>query len=701
MPFYPPGFPRNLRNVLHMAGNTPHKFSEHEAGQRIDELRKQIERHNYLYYVKNEPEISDREYDLLMKELEDLENQFPGLRIPSSPSRRVGEKLTEGFRPVTHEIPMLSIANTYDPEELREFDERTKRFLDLGKNSDLMYVVELKIDGVSIAVRYENLEMTQAATRGDGFQGDDVTANVRTIRNVPLKLRETGVRGTHIEVRGEIYLPKKAFEELNRERKQNGETMFSNPRNAAAGSLKLLNPAITATRPLSSFFYAVGATDFNLPRTHWELLNLLLELGFSVNRNRWLCRNIEEVIRISEEWEPKRDSMDYETDGLVIKVNDRTLYERLGTTAKSPRWITAYKFSTEQAQTRLLDIKLQVGRTGTVTPVAILDPVFLAGSKISRATLHNEEEIRRKDIRIGDQVIIEKGGEVIPKVVGVIPSLRTGKEKIFAFPETCPVCGSPLVRSEEEVAIRCQNASCPGQIKERLHHFASRDAMDIEGLGDSLINQLVDKGLVKDFGDLYGLTVEETAELERMAEKSATNLIEAIEKSKKRPLSSFIFALGIRYVGLQSARLLARHYESLDKLEKSSREEIESLEGIGTVMAKSIYGFLSNDDNRKTIHKLLAAGVKPIKEETSRSMPEKESKFFKGKTFVLTGTLSSMERSKAKREIEIRGGHATESVSKKTDYVITGENPGSKLDKARSLNIKILDEKTFLAYLKE
>ncbi|MBN1902096.1 NAD-dependent DNA ligase LigA, partial [Candidatus Sumerlaeota bacterium] len=580
-----------------------------------------------------------------------------------------------------------------------EFDERTKRFLGLDMNVDIMYVVELKIDGVSISIRYENLEMTQGATRGDGFQGDDVTGNVRTIRNIPLKLRETPGKGTRIEVRGEIYLPRNAFKELNREREKNGETLFANPRNAAAGSLKLLNPAITATRPLSSFFYAVGVTDYNLPGTHWEILDFLQELGLCINQNRWLCKNIEEVIRISEEWESKRDSLDYETDGLVIKVNDRSLYERLGTTAKSPRWVTAYKFSTEQAQTRLVDIRLQVGRTGTVTPVAVLEPVFLAGSNISRATLHNEDEIRRKDIRIGDQVIIEKGGEVIPKVVGVIASLRTGKEEPFAFPDKCPECGSPLFRSEQEVAIRCQNASCPGQIRERLHHFASRDAMDIEGLGDALIQQLVEKGLVRDFGDLYGLSMETVAQLERMAEKSATNLIEAIDKSRKRTLSSFIFALGIRYVGHQSAKALARHFQSFENLEQASKEDIESVEGVGSVMAESIYNFLSNTENRKMAEKLFAAGVAPSREESDLKIPEEKSSFFTGKTCVLTGTLSSMERSKAKIEIEKRGGRVAESVSKKTDYVIAGEKAGSKRDKARALNIPILDEKMFLEKL--
>jgi DNA ligase (NAD+) len=685
-----------------MVGDPSKIPSEKEAIQRIKSLREQIEHHNYLYYVLNAPAISDREYDLLIRELEELEEHYPHLVIPSSPTRRIGEKLTEGFQTIVHDIPMLSISNTYEAGELHEFDERIKRLLDLPMSQALEYVVELKIDGVSIAVIYEDSQLVRAATRGDGIRGDDVTVNVRTIRNLPLRLRDTLRQGRILEVRGEVYFPRDAFERLNEERKHTGEPLFANPRNAAAGSLKLLDPSITASRPLSTFIYAVGSTDVPLPDSHWDLLSLLQNLGFCVNPHRWLCRNIEEVIKKSEEWEPLRKTLVYDTDGLVIKLNNRTLYEKLGTTAKSPRWLVAYKFSAEQAETELLDIILQVGRTGTVTPVANLKPVFLAGSMISRATLHNEDEIRRKDIRIGDRVIIEKGGEVIPKVVEVLTSLRTGREKEFVFPEKCPICKSPLLRTEGEVAIRCQNASCPGQIKERLRHFASRNAMDIEGLGDALVNQMVDKGIVKDYADLYKLTIEQAASLERMAEKSAANLIKGIEKSKTRPLSSFIFALGIRYVGLQSARILARVFRSFEVLAKASLEDLKGNEGIGGVMAESLYNFSQNRENRDLIAKLFSAGVLPASEKTDgRQEGGETSSFFKGKTFVLTGTLSSMERDKAKEEIARRGGKITDSVSKKTAYVIAGENPGSKLSKAQSLGIPLLDEKSFLEKLKE
>ncbi len=683
-----------------MAGDPSKTPSEKEAIKRINSLREQIEHHNYLYYILNAPVISDREYDLLLRELEELEHRYPHLATPSSPTRRIGEKLTEGFKTVVHDIPMLSIANTYLADELREFDERIKRFLKLPASDELEYVVELKIDGVSIAVIYEDSQLARAATRGDGIRGDDVTVNVRTIRNIPLRLRKTPRRGKILEIRGEVYLPWGALEKLNEEREQKGEPLFANPRNAAAGSLKLLDPSLTAARPLSTFIYAVGSTDFPLPDTHWELLSFLQDLGFCVNPNRWLCKNIEEVIRKSEEWEPQRKSLAYETDGLVIKLNNRALYDKLGTTAKSPRWLVAYKFSAEQAETQLLDIKLQVGRTGTITPVAELKPVFLAGSMISRATLHNVDEIKRKDIRIWDRVIIEKGGEVIPKVVAVLTSLRTGKEEEFVFPDKCPICGSPLLRTEGEVAIRCQNAGCPGQIKEQLRHFASRNAMDIEGLGDSLVNQMVDKGLVRDYADLYTLTIDKVKALDRMAEKSASNLIEGIEKSKTRPLSSFIFALGIRYVGLQSAKILARRFPDFEALKIASLEDLQGIEGIGDVMGESLYSFFQNKDNLILIDKLFSSGVSPVSEKTKPGGEAQESpSFFSGKTFVLTGILSSMERDKAREEIERRGGKTSDSVSKKTAYVIAGDNPGSKLSKAQTLGIPILDEKSFLEKL--
>jgi len=687
----------NLRNALRMVGET----SKENALQRIRSLRSQIEHHNYQYYVLNSPEISDREYDLLMRELVELEEQYPEFILPSSPTQRVGEKLTQGFQTVVHKVPMLSISNTYNPGELREFDERTKRFLELPPDTPLEYIVELKIDGVSITLFYEQGRYVRAATRGDGFQGDDVTANVRTIRNIPLKLRSQKNPGTLVEVRGEIFLPHKAFEKLNAERKQKGESLFANPRNAAAGSLKLLDPSLTAQRPLSSFFYSIGAADFPVPHTHWELLELLEAWGLCVNRNRFLCSDIREVISVCEKWEHERNALDYDTDGMVVKLNNRDLYEKLGSTAKSPRWVVAYKFSAEQADTTLKDIILQVGRTGTITPVAILETVFLAGSKISRATLHNEDEIRRKDIRIGDRVIIEKGGDVIPKVSGVIASLRTRKERPFVFPKNCPVCGFPLIKSEEEVAIRCQNASCPGQLKEGLRHFASRDAMDIEGLGDMLVNQLVEKGLVKDFSDLYRLDKDTLVSLERMAEKSAQNLLDGIEKSKKRSLASFIFALGIRYVGLQSARLLAKHFRRFTSLQNASKSEIESVPGLGGIMAESVYNFFQNQGNCELIQNLFSEGVSPEEEEGSEPEDQKKAGFFSGKTFVLTGTLSSMERSRAKKEIETRGGKVTGSVSGNTNYVIAGENPGSKKARAQNLGIPLMNETEFIEKLKE
>ena len=675
--------------------------SKKNIRERIETLRAQIEHHNFLYYVKNAPEISDRKYDMLMREIQELEERYPQFKSPSSPTQRIGEKLTEGFVPVAHEIPMLSIANTYNAGELREFDERARRILGMDASEKLDYVVELKIDGVSCALLYENGELKRAATRGDGFQGDDVTVNVRTIRNIPLRLMTFPKGGSKIEIRGEVYLPRAAFEKLNEERRKNDEPLFANPRNAAAGSLKLLDPAQTAARPLSTFFYTVGVADFTLPKTHWELLNYLEQLGLCVNPERRRCRDMEEVIALAKEWEARRNALPYDIDGLVIKINNRSLYEKLGSTAKAPRWLIAYKFSAEQAETKLLDIIFQVGRTGAVTPVAILDPVFLDGSTISRANLHNAEEIKRKDIRIGDRVIIEKGGDVIPKITGVIASSRTGKERKFVFPDKCPACNSTLVRDEKEVAIRCQNASCPGQFTERLRHFASRDAMDIEGLGDSLVQQLVDSGLVKDFADLYQLTIPQVAALERMAKKSASNLINGIEKSKTRPLASFLFALGIRYVGLQSAKVLARRFGSLAGIQNASQEDLQSAEGVGDVMAESVYQFFHNEQNIHLIHKLLKQGVAPPEEKSQPSAQADASSFFAGKTFVLTGALAAMERSAARAEIEKRGGKTSESVSKKTDYVIAGESAGSKLAKAKSLGIAIIDEQTFLQHLSE
>lgn len=687
-----------------MAGNTEATVPA-SARRRAEELRALIEHHNHCYYVLNQPEIADREYDRLLRELEDLEARYPALRAPHSPTQRIGDKLTEGFAAITHPSPMLSISNTYSQDELREFDERVKRWL--GVTGDLEYVVELKIDGVAIAVRYEDGVLAYGATRGDGVQGDDITANIRTVRSVPLRLPEAAARfGRVLEVRGEVYLDAPSFERLNRQRKEAGEPLFANPRNATAGSLKLLDPSIVARRPLQTFFYAMGDTDFDLPPTHWERLAVLEQLHLRVNRERSRCRSIEEVIGKTVEWESRREALDYATDGLVVKVDRVEFWDRLGATSKSPRWVVAYKFSAEQAVTRLEAIVPQVGRTGTITPVAHLEPVFLAGTVVSRATLHNADEIERKDIRVGDQVVIQKAGDIIPQVVEVMKELRTGDEKVYGFPKKCPCCGSPLLFSEKEVAVRCENASCPDQMKDRLLHYGQRDAMDIEGLGIQLVDQLVDKLEVRKYGDLYRLTLEQVAGLERMGEKSAENLLNGVEASKTRPLAAFLFGLGIRHVGLSSAKLLSRHFGRLDAVRQATREELEQIEGIGEIVAESIESFFHNPDNAAMIDDLLERGVRPPHEEARPAaddgstgiLPVQDSPIA-GKTFVLTGTLPTMTRSEATKRIEAAGGKTAGSVSKKTDYVLAGAAPGSKLDKARKLGVTTLTEDEFLALL--
>jgi DNA ligase (NAD+) len=679
-----------------MAGNSSQK--PQGVKNRIAELKRLIEHHNYLYYVKEQPEISDREYDLLLAELEALERRYPQFATPDSPTQRIGDQILEAFATIRHESPMLSIANTYSADELREFDTRVKKLLNLS--TPVQYDVELKIDGVAVSIRYENGKMRYGATRGDGYEGDDITLNVKTIHVIPRYLPpEAHKLGTFIEVRGEIFLDRQSFERLNKERQKTDEPLFANPRNAAAGSLKLLDPTITASRPLKSFFYAVGTTDFALPPTQWELLGFLEQLAFPVNEKRWLCRSMDEVIEIARQWEPKRRTTPYDIDGLVIKVNRRDYYDRLGMTAKSPRWMVAYKFSAEQATTQLQDIVLQVGRTGAVTPVAILEPVFLAGTQVSRATLHNEDEIKRKDIRIGDQVVIEKGGDVIPKVVRSVESLRTGKEKVFHFPNKCPVCGSPLKRSQLEVAVRCENLACPQQIKERMLHFGSRDAMDIEGFGTHLVDQLVEKKLVRDFGDLYRLTKDDLLSIERMGDKSASNILDAIERSKRRPLGSFLFALGIRHVGLQSAKLLASYFGSLESFKDASLEDLQHVEGVGNIVAESIRAFFTTPENLKVLAELKKLGVLPVEEK--RAAPPRTKPPITGKTFVLTGTLDSLPRHEAERLIESFGGKVASSVSRKTDYVVVGAEAGSKLDRARELGIKTLSEKEFQKLLSE
>lgn len=661
--------------------------------QRIEELRKLIKEHDYNYYILAQPTISDYEYDQLVNELIQLEKENPHLITPDSPTQRVGSDLTNVFNPVAHRIPMLSLSNTYSEEEMYDFDRRVKE--GLPKSEKVEYVCELKIDGVSVSLRYKNGLLVTAATRGDGTTGEDITNNVRTIRSVPLSIRKPEsikLKLDDIEVRGEIYMEIEAFKKINEERELNGEKTFANPRNLTAGTIKLLDPQLVAKRPLKTFVYYLYSETDELT-THYENLKLLREMGFCVNQNYKLCRNIEEVMEFCNEWEDKRDTLPYEIDGVVVKVNSLKQQRILGNIAKSPRWAVAYKFKAKQAKTRLNKIIWQVGRTGTLTPVAELEPVFLAGSTISRATLHNIDEIRRKDIREGDIVVIEKGGDVIPKVVAVDLSQRPKDSHEVKIPSKCPVCNSNLYRPENEVAIYCENNLCPAQIKGRIEHFASRGAMDITGLGEALINLFVDLGYLKDYSDIYHLKEhrEELIQIERLGEKSVDNLLSSIEKSKEKPFDRVLFALGIRYVGAGVAKKLADHFKSIDALMNASEEEIESIHEIGPSISKSIKRFFSDSNNIKLVERLKKAGLK-FKSEEIKVTSDK----LKGKSFVLTGTLSSMSREEAKEKIISLGGHVLSAVSKNTDYVVVGENPGSKFDKAQKLGIPILSEEEFL-----
>ncbi len=662
----------------------------------IKNLREEIRKHDYNYYVLAQPEISDYEYDMLLKKLEDLERKYPHLVTPDSPTQRVGSDLTKEFPPVEHTVPMLSLANTYSEEELRDFDRRVREGLGDEK---FQYVTELKIDGVSVSLLYRNGKFVRAATRGDGKVGEEITNNVKTIRSVPLsvdleKLPEA-VR-TEFEVRGEIFMEIEAFKKLNEQRALNGEKLFANPRNSTAGTLKLQDPRIVASRPLDIFtYYLLSSNGFE--STQYENLNYLKAAGFKVNPNFKLCKNIEEVLDYCHVWEAKRDELSYEIDGVVIKVNSSVQQKKLGTIAKSPRWAVAFKFKAQQAKTKLKKITWQVGRTGTLTPVAELEPVFLAGSTISRATLHNVDEIRRKDIREGDTVIIEKGGDVIPKVVGVVKNERPLNSVPVEPPEYCPVCGSPVFNPTDEVAIFCVNSQCPAQIKGRLIHFASRDAMDIEGLGESLIDQFVELGYLKTFPDIYGLKKyrESLIEIERLGEKSIDNLLAAIEKSKEQPFHRVLFALGIRFVGAGVALKLANHFKSIDALMNADSEALEETPDVGSKISESILKYFADAHNLGIIQKLREAGLKfKVEEETGTGKLE-------GLSFVLTGTLDSMSRNEAKERIIKLGGKFLSAVSSKTDYVVVGENPGSKFDKAKKLGVKTIGEEEFLKLIEE
>jgi DNA ligase (NAD+) len=683
--------------------------------QQLEKLREEIRGHEELYYVHDNPEISDREYDELVEKLQALEQQHPEFVTPDSPTQRVGGRPAEGFAEVVHRRPMLSLDNSYNIDELRAFDQRCRRLAD-GRAID--YVAELKIDGLSIALHYENQVLVRAVTRGDGRIGEEVTANARTIRSVPLRLREkatsriadlkSGISNlkadvsnlksgiSNLEVRGEAFIPRKVFERINADREDQNEPRFANPRNAAAGTIRQLDPQIVASRRLEMFAYDLLMGERKPFATHWEALDWMQQAGLRVNPERVLCNSIEEVIEFANKTEARRDDLDYEIDGLVVKVNSTALQDEFGTTNKAPRWAIAYKYAARQAATKVLSIVVQVGRTGALTPVANLEPVVLAGTTVSRATLHNPDEVKRLGIRINDWVLIEKGGDVIPKVLKVIESKRTGEEKIFRMPRKCPVCGGEISRPEGEVVSRCVAADCPAQLEGRLLHFASRRAMRIEGLGESLVHQLVESGNVHDAGDLYNLTLETLAGLERMATKSASNLLAQIEASKQRDLSNLIYALGLRHVGDRTATTLAREFGSLDALSKASVEQLDDVPEIGLTVAQSVRDWFDDEGNLALCERLAAAGVRTKIEKTHQPTDDK----FAGKTFVLTGTLADFTRDEARLAIESRGGRVSSSVSKKTDFVVAGEEAGSKLDKATSLGVSVIDEEAFKKMLK-
>jgi len=660
-----------------------------QAKQRIDELRTTIERHNRLYYIDARPEISDREYDRLLDELEQLEKQHPEFQSPTSPTQRVGGAPLEHFESVRHAVPMMSLSNTYSKEELAEFDQRIRKLI---PEETFSYILEPKIDGVAISLRYENGELVQALTRGDGTTGDDVTANIRTIKSIPLRLDDL-MPPAVFEIRGEVYMDTQGFALLNDQRQNAGLEPFANPRNACAGSLKLLDSREVAKRPLDAIFYAVGELDGIAFETHEQMLQTLRNYGLRTAPNYWRASTIEEVLDQLDVLEAMRHEFPFEMDGGVIKVNERRLYEPLGTTAKSPRWAVAYKYEPEQAETTLRSISIQVGRTGVLTPVAELDPVQLAGTTVKRATLHNEDEIRRKDIHIGDRVVVEKAGEIIPAVVRVVTEKRTGAEQVFSMPTACPICGGEVEKREGEVALRCINLQCPAQVKNWLTHFASRGAMDINGLGESLVEQLVDSGLVKTPAELYALKKVEVLGLERMGEKSADNLIKGIEESKKRPFERVLFGLGIRHVGKGAAILLANEFKTIDALMAARSEEIEQIRDLGPIVGRSVVDYFRSPDTRAIVEQLREAGVTLQQEETGGSNE------LEGLTFVLTGSMEQMTREEAGEKIRARGGKVSSSVSKSTSYLVAGESAGSKLTKAEELGVTILNEEQFIALL--
>lgn len=663
------------------------------AEKEIKELRALLDQYNYEYYVLDNPSVPDAEYDRLMQRLKELEEMFPQLITADSPTQRVGGKALDFFEKVEHDIPMLSLGNAFNEQDLREFDRRVKQ----GAGEEYSYVCELKIDGLAVSLRYENGTFVQGSTRGDGYIGEDITSNLRTIRSIPLKLKEN----ISIEVRGEAYMPKKSFEQLNQLREENGEDLFANPRNAAAGSLRQLDPRIAASRNLDIFLYNVANPDDLGIDYHSDALDYLDQLGLKTNKERKKCKTIEEVFQYIQYWTENRSTLPYEIDGIVIKVDSFKQQAELGNTAKSPRWAIAYKFPAEEVVTKLIDIELNVGRTGVVTPTAILEPVRVAGTTVQRATLHNEDFIREKNIKLGDQVVIKKAGDIIPEVVKVVEERRTGEEKDFKMPTHCPECDNELVRLDEEVALRCINPKCPAQIREGLIHFVSRDAMNIDGLGEKVISQLFSNGLIHDVADIYKLKWEQLIILERMGEKSVNNLLNAIEASKENSLEKLIFGLGIRHVGAKAAKTLAMHFETMDNLAQATYEDLVAINEIGEKMANSIVTYFSQEKVKELLQELKDAGVNMTYLGTKLADIEESQSFFAGKTIVLTGKLEQLTRNEAKEKIESLGGKVAGSVSKKTDLVIAGADAGSKLSKAQSLGIVIWNEDMLIEELRK
>lgn len=662
-----------------------------QAEKRVKELHALLNKYNYEYYVLDNPTVPDAEYDKLMKELIEIEQIYPDLQTTDSPSQRVGGQALDMFVKVEHSIPMLSLSNAFNEQDLRDFDRRVKQ--EVGQN--VTYVCELKIDGLAVSLKYENGLFVQGATRGDGTIGEDITSNLRTIRSIPLRIKNN----LTIEVRGEAFMPKKSFEQLNKMKEENGEEPFANPRNAAAGSLRQLDPKIAASRNLDIFLYSIANPEAIGIESHSEGLNLLDELGFKTNKERRTCSSIEEVIQYVSEWNEKRPTLPYEIDGIVIKVDNFEQQEQLGTTAKSPRWAIAYKFPAEEVITKLIDIELSVGRTGVVTPTAILEPVKVAGTTVQRASLHNEDLIKEKDIRIGDFVVIKKAGDIIPEVVSVVFDRRTGHEVEFQMPTHCPECEADLVRLDGEVALRCINPKCPAQIREGLIHFVSRDAMNIEGLGEKVISQLFRENLISDVADLYKLKKDQLLELERMGEKSVNNLLEAIEASKENSLEKLLFGLGIRHVGAKAAKTLAQHFGTMERLANATKEELTAIYEIGEKMADSIVTYFELPEVKELLKELESYGVNMTYNGLKPNNNTNDSSVFSGKTIVLTGKLESLSRNEAKEKIELLGGNVTGSVSKKTDLVIAGADAGSKLTKANQLGIEVWDEDRFLQEL--